>query len=108
MACACSQYPFHSAALSTFVSGNSRNTVQPATPEMIDPPSTPIFTASDNSGEPAKASPPMNRLMVTPMPRQGHAMELGHGGAVRLVGIPEPHRRPSRPEHADPVADDQP
>jgi hypothetical protein len=75
---------------------------------MIEPPSTPIFTASDNSAEPAKASPPMNRLMVTPMPQQSHAMELGHGGPVRLVGIPEPHGRPSHPEHADLIADDQP
>ena len=48
--------------------GRRRRTNHPDVPDNIDPINTPSFVASCNSGV-SKASSPMNRLMVNPMPQ---------------------------------------
>jgi NhaA family Na+:H+ antiporter len=45
-----------------------RSTIQPAIAESSEPASVPSFAASTSSGRPGKASPPMNRLIVKPIP----------------------------------------
>jgi hypothetical protein len=41
----------------------------PSSPETREPPITPTFVWSMSSGASANASPPMNRLIVNPMPQ---------------------------------------
>jgi DHA1 family inner membrane transport protein len=48
--------------------GANRSTRNPASAERIEPASTPILTSSTSSGRPGNASPPMNRLIVKPIP----------------------------------------
>ena len=86
----------------------NRRISQPISPAVNDPSRMPTFTSFWSSTLSAKASRPMNRLMVKPMPHSSDDAEQLRPARPRgQVGEAEADDERGAPEHADQLAEQQ-